>query len=82
MKTRRFCPKCGRPVIKSKLTKSPNRYTFQCYGCEEDFWKVEVLRIKDLERVKILRKETIWREKVENGHTYSIYKPYPYKRLI
>lgn len=38
MKTRRFCPHCGRPVVKSR-TKG---YAFQCYGCDEDFYRFEV----------------------------------------
>lgn len=74
MKTRRFCPHCGRPLLKSHNDKHYNKYSFQCYGCEEDFFKFEVLRKKDYEEVKQLRNETINRE---ISHTFSVYKPYP-----
>lgn len=77
MKTRRFCPHCGRPLLKSHNDKHYNRYSFQCYGCEEDFFKFEVLRKKDMEQIKQLRKETIYRESIYNTHYFSVYKPYP-----
>lgn len=55
MKTRRFCPKCGNMLKKSKLKKSENKYDFQCTICEEDFWKFEVLRKHDKERIFFLK---------------------------
>jgi DNA-directed RNA polymerase subunit RPC12/RpoP len=51
MKTRRFCPHCGRELRKSR-TKG---YAFECRYCGEDFYKIEVLK-KDLPQVKALRK--------------------------
>lgn len=77
MKTRRFCPHCGRPLLKSHNDKHYNRYSFQCYGCEEDFFKFEVLRKKDMEQIKQLRKETIYRESIYNTYYFNVYKPYP-----
>ena len=35
MKTRRFCPWCGRPLYKS----NQRRFDFQCYNCDKDFSK-------------------------------------------
>jgi uncharacterized Zn finger protein (UPF0148 family) len=52
MKTRRFCPHCGRPLLKSQI----KGYSFQCLACGEDFYKIEVLRKKDLRKVKALRR--------------------------
>lgn len=73
MKTRRFCPHCGRPVVKSNLRKSFNKYDFQCWACDEDFWRFEVLRTKDLPYVKALRRATIEREA---KMCHRIRKPY------
>ena len=39
MKTRRFCPKCGRMLLKSRI----KGYVFQCMNCDEDFYRFEVL---------------------------------------
>lgn len=77
MKTRRFCPRCGRPVLRSHNDKQYNGYSFQCYGCDEDFFKFEVLRKKDMELIKELRKNTIKRETEDNNHFCSVYKPFP-----
>lgn len=73
MKTNRFCPHCGRPVLKSGL----KQYAFQCYGCDEDFYRVEVLRKNDKERIVELRKSCIETEFTQGNHHYSVYKPYP-----
>lgn len=73
MKTRRFCPHCGRPVLKSLI----KGYSFQCYNCDEDFYKFEVLRIKDIEKVRILRKQTIMHERQQGYTNHSVYKPWP-----
>lgn len=62
MKTRRFCPRCDRPVVKSHNDKSANRYRFQCFGCDEDFWVFEVLRKKDLPKIGVIRKGTYQHE--------------------
>lgn len=42
MKTRRFCPKCGRMLLKS----GTKGYAFQCMNCDEDFYRFEVLTKK------------------------------------
>ena len=39
MKTRRFCPKCGRMLLGSRI----EGYAFQCMNCDEDFYRFEVL---------------------------------------
>lgn len=57
MKTRRFCPRCGMELKKSGFKKSENRYEFQCVACDEDFWRFEVLRKRDVAEIKRLRKE-------------------------
>ncbi|MDR3266213.1 MAG: hypothetical protein LBT24_01400 [Tannerella sp.] len=57
MKTRRFCPKCGRPVLKSRI----KGYSFRCLYCDEDFCRFEVLRKKDLPLIKELQaKDTVF----------------------
>lgn len=33
----RFCPHCGKPVIKSDLP----QYVWQCLECDEDFYDIE-----------------------------------------
>lgn len=67
MKTRRFCPHCGHPVLKSN-TKG---YAFQCFYCDEDFTYLEVLRKKNLKQVQAIRRETILHERQQD------YTPYP-----
>lgn len=39
MKTRRFCPKCGRELLRSRVP----GYTYECKNCDEDFYRTEVL---------------------------------------
>ena len=73
MKTRRFCPFCGRPLLKSQI----KGYTFQCFFCDEDFCKFEVLRTEHLGRVKSIRKRTIAKESLAGCHHHSVYKSYP-----
>ena len=78
MKTRRFCPHCGRPLRKSYLGKGENKYSFQCFACGEDFYRFEVLRKKDLPSVLAVRQIVL--EKASNNNEYiihSIRKPYP-----
>lgn len=41
MKTRKFCPHCGKMVTKSPLRKEG--YTFQGIDCNEDFYRFEAL---------------------------------------
>lgn len=77
MKTRRFCPKCGRPVLKSQNDKEYNGYSFQCYACDEDFFKFEVWRKKDMRHVKLLQHKTISREITNGEHYHSAHKAYP-----
>lgn len=74
MKTRKFCPYCGRPVVKSR-TKG---YAFQCYGCDEDFYRLEVNTTKQIEIVRYNRKESYLSCVALNRKTIrSFKKPYP-----
>lgn len=78
MKTRRFCPHCGRPLRKSSLGKSEKKYSFQCFLCGEDFYKFEVLRKKDLPSVLAIRQLVL--KKASNNNENIIHcmrKPYP-----
>lgn len=59
MKTRRFCPKCGRMLIKSRM----KDYSFQCMNCDEDFYRIEVLTKK--------QKRTLWKENLEEVRNYQ-----------
>ena len=77
MKTRRFCPRCGRPLLKSFNDTAVNGYSFQCYACQADFFKFEVLRKTNLEDVKRLQKKTLQNEIANNTHFHSIHSPYP-----
>lgn len=36
--TDKVCPKCGSPLFRSFI----KGYTFQCFTCDEDFYKIEV----------------------------------------
>lgn len=73
MKTRRFCPKCGRPVLKSNI----KGYAFQCYRCDEDFYRFEVLTTQQIEQVREIRR-IAYRWEVKNDYTlHSFKKPYP-----
>lgn len=77
MKTKRYCPHCGRPVVKSSL----HQYSFQCYGCDEDFYRFEVLRKDDKDKIDVLRKICIYTDRAKGIFHYSVYKPYPKTRL-
>lgn len=77
MRTRRFCPHCGRPVVKYHNDKQVNRYRFQCFGCDEDFWAFEVLRKKDLPKIKAIRKSAYQHERRSDLPHISLKKPYP-----
>ena len=73
MKTRRFCPMCGRPVCKSMQKKNP----FRCYNCEKDFNSREVLCIKDLPKVK-KRQWIAYRNECQHGdYPHGFKRPYP-----
>lgn len=74
MKTRKFCPHCGRPVVKSRT----KRYAFQCYGCNEDFYRFEVINLKDIQLAKIIREMT-YLDGLARGEfmPHSFKKPYP-----
>lgn len=52
MKTRKFCPHCGRPVVRSR---TPG-YAFQCHACDEDFYRFEVLNTRRIPLVRELRR--------------------------
>lgn len=72
MKTRRFCAKCGRPVLKSQ-----NReYTFECNACDEDFYRFEVLNKKDFVQVLQIRKVEFENIKSRGGIIQSLKKPF------
>ena len=73
MKTRRFCPKCGRPVLKSNI----KGYVFQCHSCDEDFYRFEVLTPRQIKQVQEIRR-VAYRWEVKNEYTpHSFKKPYP-----
>lgn len=76
MKTRRFCPHCGRPVVKSHNDRQVNRYRFQCFGCDEDFGAFEVLRKKDLPKIKSIRQNAYLHEHRNGLPHMSFTKPY------
>lgn len=65
MKVHYFCPHCGRPVQISHNDKEYNGYSFQCYNCDEDFFRFEVLTKKEMGTVKALRKYTEAQRKTE-----------------
>lgn len=67
MKTRRFCPKCGRPLLKSQI----KGYAFQCFSCDEDFCKFEVLRKKNMEFIRTSRKTTFLHERQQDMNKYD-----------
>ena len=77
MKTRKFCPKCGRPVVKSNLNKTGNEYKFQCHGCEEDFWRFEVYSTKQIDIVRNIRKKAYIYERKQEQPYISFKQPYP-----
>lgn len=56
MKTRRFCPHCGRMLYKSRLSKTENKYVFECRTCDEDFYRIEVLTKRDIDKVREIRR--------------------------
>lgn len=73
MKTRRFCPWCGRPLYKS----NQKRFDFQCYNCDKDFSKTEVLRKTDFQEVKALRHRSYLDDLWRGDYPHSHKKPYP-----
>lgn len=73
MKTRKFCPHCGRPLVKSR---TPG-YAFQCHCCEEDFYRFEVHTTRRIDLVRSTRR-LAYRWEVKNGYIpHSFKKPYP-----
>ena len=50
--TRKFCPHCGRPVVRSR---TPG-YSIQCHACDEDFYRFEVLNTRQIPLVRELRR--------------------------
>lgn len=59
MKTRKFCPHCGRQVVKSRI----EGCMFQCHACDEDFYRFEVFNTRQIQRVKTIRHATHERER-------------------
>jgi transcriptional regulator NrdR family protein len=72
MKTRKFCPKCGRPLLKSQV----KGYAFQCFACDEDFYRFEVYRLKDLPVVRKIQRMTHFDELADGLPPASVKKPY------
>lgn len=77
MKTRKFCPHCGRPVVKSQL----KGYVFQCFACAEDFCRFEVYGKKNLAIVKQLRTNQMLRDRLHGHSIISFKKPYPRSKV-
>lgn len=78
MKTRKFCPDCGRPLYCSDIPE----YAFQCFACDEDFYRLEVLNTRQIEQVRLIRKdERDWMKKYFPRMFRSLSKPYPRPQL-
>lgn len=73
MKTRKFCPHCGRPVVKSWI----EGYAFQCHACDEDFYRFEVLTTRRIEQVRAIRQNAFRQESQRGDKPSSFQKPYP-----
>ena len=73
MKTRKFYPHCGRPVVKSQI----EGYRFQCHSCQEDFYRFEVFSTKEIEEVREIRKRAYSYERANNLPHISFKRPYP-----
>ena len=52
MKTRKFCPHCGRSVVRSR---TPGN-AFQCHACDEDFYRFEMLNTRRIPLMRGLRR--------------------------
>jgi len=82
MKTRKFCPHCGRPLLKSAPSKAKNRYKFQCFACNEDFFSIEVLTTRKIDKVRAIRRsEYEWMTEKARRIPKSFKKPYPGPKL-
>lgn len=77
MKTRKFCPHCGRPLLKSQI----KGYSFQCFACDEDFYRFEVYGKKDLPQVKQIRTSQMLRDRLHGYPVRSFKKPYPRSKV-
>lgn len=73
MKTRKFCPHCGRPVVKSRI----KGYSFQCHACDEDFYRFEVLTTRSIEQVRVIRRDVFQRERQLRDILPGFKKSYP-----
>lgn len=76
MKTRKFCPKCGRPLLRSDLSKTENAYKFQCFACDDDFWRFEVYSTKNIAIVRRIQRMTYFEELADGLPPTSVKKPY------
>ena len=76
MKTRKFCPRCGRPLLKSQI----RDYAFQCFGCGEDYYRIEVYAKKELETVKNIQRYAYLQERSTGLPQYSFKKPHSRQR--
>lgn len=80
MKTHKFCPNCGRPLLKSNI----RGYAFQCHACDENYYRFEVISLRDFELAHTIR-EVAYLDGLARGEfmPHSFKKPYPnpkYKR--
>ena len=74
--THKFCPQCGRPLLKHKSKEHP----FVCYFCNIVLTRKEILRKKDIEEVRYLQLRSIYNEK-DFYTKHSARKPYPRYKL-
>lgn len=72
MKTRKFCPHCGRPLVRSTI----EDYRFQCHGCDEDFYRYEVFSTKQIDIVRKIRKRAYEYEREQGCPHVSFKRPY------
>lgn len=77
MKTRKFCPHCGRPLLKSKI----RGYAFQCHACDQDYCRFEVITLRDIELARTIR-EVVYLDGLARGEfmPHSFKKPYPCRK--
>ena len=75
MRTNKFCPHCGRPLLKSNI----KGYSYQCNACDEDFYRFEVLSTRYTTLARSIRKSN-YDYRLTGGDTnYVVYKkPSPY----
>lgn len=77
MKTRKFCPHCERPLLKSNV----RGYAFQCCACNEDFYRFEVINLRNVKLAHTIR-EVEYLDGLARGEfmPHSFNKPYPCRK--